>query len=312
MARQTIDRMPPEWITPTSEEVLRERAAIVGALSSSTLSQEELRKVLGVATVGKVTHDVGYGKKLFGDVLNETSPEVMDCRRLIAFRTAIHELQSDGVVESAYLVGQLFHVTGMKTTTPGGSNRSSFSQKFGPVESAGLTLTSRARGWSASEHEAFDPALYGARGSSRLITSDGIQLLQESLDAYRMGRFLSSAIVLGVFVETCWFEAAGLAAAQSSGVRTELAKPMPKVSTVQDELVAFFRADSNRTKRSRFLAGNLDTWATSTRQVRNFAAHGQVVTATSGSFSSAAGAMRIMDTYRNLEELNQALAEFNL
>ena len=310
MGQKIINDMPADWLTPDTEEVLHERLAIAGALSKSNMSEDELKRALRIQPFRSVAHDVGLGKKLFGDVLTRESPEVVDCRRHIAFKTALHELTSDGLVEAAHTVGEVFHVSGKQAT--GGGTRVGFSARFGPVERGGYALTSRARGWSEDEHEAFDPRLYQARSSRRLLTADGVQLLQESIDAYRTGRFLSSAIVLGVFVETCWFEAARLAVPKSTNVSNELQKPFPSIAAIQNELIAFFKSDPKRTRNSTFLAGNLDTWATSTRQVRNFAAHGQILSATSGRFSSAAGAMRILDTYRSVEELDQALREFNL
>ncbi len=57
----------------------------------------------------------------------------------------------------------------------------------------------------------------------------------------------------------------------------------------------------------KFESAILRSWADSTRQVRNFGAHGSILAATSGSFTETASAVWIVNCYQHLAGLEQAL-----
>ena len=138
---------------------------------------------------------------------------------------------------------------------------------------------------------------------------DGRLLLDEALESHRRGRYLAAAIVLGTCVESMWFEAARLLEPNAPNVATALAVVQPTISKVQDEVVSVLQQGG---RSARYLGSNLDAWARSTRTVRNFGAHGNVVSARTGAFTETASAMRIVDCYRHLDELEQALQEMGV
>lgn len=299
-----------EILTPTQIEVLTARSEIVSALTSGPIGRKSLEQALSIPNlVPNKSVTRRRDEALMGGKINADDPDVKAARRLAAFRTAMHQLTQDGVIEAQNRIGPTLTVK--ERVIQAGGNPT-YTRKFGPIEASGLILTSLARGWTASDHEAFDVGLYRVRKSARLITTDGEALLQEALDAFRVERYLSSAIVLAVFAETVWLEAAALVAPQSPRLTKHLATAMPKISQTQSKVIDHFRTCSTASGASKHLAGLLETWSKSTTQMRNFAAHGHVVGTAAGSHTGSSVGMRIIDTYRNVEQLDDALIEVGL
>ncbi|MDO8363923.1 MAG: hypothetical protein Q7V88_13575 [Actinomycetota bacterium] len=292
------------WFEPSTAEVLLVRSRILAALAAQSVTPRELRMSLGVdrrmqVSLGSFSKD----RTLVGDVVTENHADVIAVRAAYAFDEALEQLSSDRVIErtpnraTVTLVG-----TWLGNSSSGGITER-IPQLAPQHAEAPLRLVSSGRSWTTTDHEAFDPAAYLVPPRSTLVTADGELLIAETIEAHRMGRYLSATITLFVFAETAWWEAARRVASTSPATAALVANPLTAISKVQEHVLKFL--DDNKQKHR---SANLRSWADSTRQIRNFGAHGSILAATSGSFTEAASAAWIISCYQHLAEIELGLA----
>ena len=135
-----------------------------------------------------------------------------------------------------------------------------------------------------------------------LLTPDGRILIAEAIGAHRAGRHLSATVVLFVFAETAWWEAARRLAPSSSTIARLASDPKTAISKIQKAVLDHLDASNERHR-----AASLRSWSDVSRQIRNFGAHGSIAAATSGPFTEAACAAWIISCFQHLAELEMAL-----
>ena len=240
--------------------------------------------------------------------LTEDHPHVTAVRSRNAALAAIHQLKAERVVGDV-AKGEPLVVGPLEVGSPmykQHTGRRTLANPIGmQVESSDrplLQLTSRSRGWTVVDHEAFDPASFMGRPSCRLTSADGELVLVEALEDFRLGRFMSSTFMLGAFSETVWMEAASLCAPTDPKIAKEVRKSQPTADRVMTATLDFLAPKPNDYTRRQ-----LEPWIRATLAVRNIIGHANILSNRTGSFTEASTAVRLVDSYRNVHDLNTAL-----
>ena len=248
------------------------------------------------------------------DILTADHEDVKAVRERNAAISAVHQLEHDRVIQRAPTGVPLHFAT---LTQSSGSEKSEtpnvrvaepegmFIEQLNPTAPL-LQLTSRARGWDGDEHEAFDLPNYKARSSARLITADGELVLAEAIESFRRGLFLSANFMLGAFSETAWMEAAKLCSSDQA-VATAIGRTPPRADEVMTATLDFVAPQPTDYARRQ-----LDPWVRASLAMRNIIGHANVLHNRTGSFTEKSTAVRLMDLYRNLDDLHVALVNKGL
>lgn len=292
------------WLEPSTAEVLIMRSRIVSALATRPATQTDLRSELGVDHSMEIAAgNFSADRQLVGEVITDADPAVLAVREAFTFDEAVAQLEHDRVIEEVPERRRV-RVTGkwVARSSSGGVGEDLEDKGAANTSARPLRLVSSGRGWTTTDHEAFDPAAYRLPPRSPLVTPDGQLLISEAIEAHRLGRHLSASMILFIFVETAWWQAARRIAPASNPVATLVADPRTNVSSMQKKVLEYFESMGLK-----FESAILRSWADSTRQVRNFGAHGSILAATSGSFTETASAVWIVNCYQHLAGLEQAL-----
>lgn len=280
----------------------------IAELAKSDQTRSRLLDLLAMSP-GRPTISLPGGEP--ADHLNEDHDAVSKTRLRNAAIAAIHQLEQDRVVVlapvgEALVAGELVVGNSMYSSTTRNATiaEPNGMRPRGPNDREPmLQLTSRARGWTSTDHEAFAVAGFKARPSYRLVTGDGELVLVEALEAFRVGRYLSATFMLGAFAETVWMAAAQLCAPNDPKVATEINKTLPAADRVMSTALTYLTTSP----KDEYLRRQLDPWIRSTLAVRNIIGHANILQNRTGSFTETSTAVRLMDVYRNLEELDTSL-----
>lgn len=300
-------------ITPTTTEIMAMRSRTIAALTDADMPRAELLNTL--AANPSATSLSIENRDALEETLTRDHPQVAAVRARNAAIAAVHQLESERVVQEApdgvpLIFGTLVTGNQMYNTT---SQNQRVAAPIGMrvvepnQKSALLQLTSRARGWSTTDHEAFAVTSFRGRPSGRLISSDGALVLEEALDNFRLGRFMSSCFMLGAFAETVWMEAASLCGPVDPDVASEIARAQPGADRVMTTTLDFLAPKPGSHARKQ-----LEPWIRATLAVRNIIGHANILQNRTGSFTEASTAVRLVDSYRTLEDLHEALTKKGL
>lgn len=296
-----------ELVTPSTAEILAMKSEAIGELAKQDLTRSQLLDVLAESP-GRPTVSIPSGTP--DEHLGADDARIVASRRRNAAIAAVHQLEQDRVIASAPVGLPLVAGTlvvgndGYSTTSRNVTIANPIGMRTGGPRSdeVFLQLVSAARGWTSSDHEAFALSGFQGRASYRLVTANGELVLVEALDAFRVGRYLSSAFMLGALSETVWMAAAQLCAPNDPMVAKETAKTMPSADRVMTTVLDYLA-----TKGTDYLRRQLEPWIRSTLAVRNVIGHANILQNRTGSFTETSTAVRLIDTYRNLEDLDTAL-----
>lgn len=291
-----------EWATPSHQQVLDAKSRVVARLAGEPTPRTQLISDLLVKEPRSTIVLTG-GVRLF-DRLSEESAPFANARAENALVIALHELEADGVVVTAPRTVPATlsapKIVRGNSTTSGGRGYS-----FTPLRTEpGVLELAYASRHGAIDHKAFIATEYKSGSRARLITQDGEILLEEALAAHRSRRYLSSTFMLGAFVESIWLEAASLAAPTTPPVQQAINRqPFPVISSVVEATLGAFR---------NFHELQLSGAVRSFIAVRNVIGHGAIVNNRTGNITESASALRIIDGYRHLEDLELALQDIRL
>lgn len=104
-----------------------------------------------------------------------------------------------------------------------------------------------------------------SEGIGPLLTGRLPRLLDEALDAYRRGRYLSAATLIGSVAEGGWTRAGEMLRGRATKLDDALDED--RIAEVQKRLIELFRANKIRS------ADDLSSFATHVRTVRNYGIH---------------------------------------